>query len=168
MFVTLQSVPFILLGLAVAYYLVPYLQKSHLRDIPSAGFAAFTNVWLLLQARQGKKYLTIDEAHKKYGKLVRISPTQVSIADDEAILSVYGHGNGFLKAYVNIAAQENCTQTDDILGTSTMPSSLSAVACSTPVTVLSTPANARPFPTLSVPSPLANSSNISMAMSRSL
>ena len=167
MFVTLQSVPFILFGLAVAYYLVPYLQKSHLRDIPSAGYAAFTNVWLLLQARRGKKFLTIDEAHKKHGKLVRISPTQVSIADDEAIQSVYGHGNGFLKAYVNLAAQKDCIETDDIIGTSTMPLSLSAVACSTPVTVLSTPASARPFPTLSVPSPLANSSSISMAISRS-
>ncbi|KAJ5926096.1 hypothetical protein N7516_007869 [Penicillium verrucosum] len=98
MFVTLENVPLILVGLAVAYYLVPYVQKSHLRDIPSAGYSAFTNVWLLLQARRGQKYLTIDEAHKKYGKLVRISPTQVSIADDEAIQSVYGHGNGFLKA----------------------------------------------------------------------
>jgi hypothetical protein len=100
MFVTLENVPLILLGVAVAYYLVPYVQKSHLRDIPSAGYSAFTNVWLLLQARRGQKYLTIDEAHKKYGKLVRISPTQISIADDEAIQGVYGHGNGFLKAYV--------------------------------------------------------------------
>ncbi|KAJ6186722.1 hypothetical protein N7519_008023 [Penicillium mononematosum] len=98
MLVTLENVPIILVGLVVAYYLVPYVQKSHLRDIPSAGFAAFTNVWLLLQARRGQKYLTIDEAHKKHGKLVRISPTQVSIADDAAIQGVYGHGNGFLKA----------------------------------------------------------------------
>ena len=107
MLVTLENVPIILVGLFVAYYLVPYVQKSHLRDIPSAGFAAFTNVWLLLQARRGQKYLTIDEAHKKHGKLVRISPTQVSIADDEAIQGVYGHGNGFLKACVNAAAPEN-------------------------------------------------------------
>jgi hypothetical protein len=100
MFVTLENIPFILLGLVAAYYFVPYLQQSHLRDIPAPSFAAFTNVWLLIQARQGKKYLSVDEAHKKYGKLVRISPTQVSVADDEAIQSIYGHGNGFLKAYV--------------------------------------------------------------------
>jgi hypothetical protein len=100
MFVTLENVPFILLGLAAAYYLVPYLQRSHLRDIPAPGFAAFTNVWLLIQARQGQKYISVDDAHKKYGKLVRISPTQVSVADDAAIQSIYGHGNGFLKAYV--------------------------------------------------------------------
>lgn len=107
MFVTLENVPVILLGLAVAYYLVPYLQKSHLRDIPAAGYSAFTNFWLMLQCRKGHKFLRIDEAHEKYGKLVRISPNQVSVADDAAIQSIYGHGNGFLKAYVNSYCTKN-------------------------------------------------------------
>lgn len=98
MLVSIESTPFVLLGLVVAYYLVPYLQRAHLRDIPSPGLAAFTNLWLLLQTRQGKRYLAVDQAHKKKGKLVRIAPRHVSIADDEAINSVYGHGNGFLKA----------------------------------------------------------------------
>jgi benzoate 4-monooxygenase len=40
----------------------------------------------------------VDEAHKKYGKLVRIQPNHVSIADASAIPIVYGHGNGFLKS----------------------------------------------------------------------
>lgn len=100
MLVSTESAPFILLGLVVAYFLVPYLQRAHLRDIPSPGLAAFTNLWLLLQARQGKRYLSVDQAHKKKGKLVRIAPRHISIADDNAIQTVYGHGNGFLKAYV--------------------------------------------------------------------
>ncbi|OAF63087.1 hypothetical protein VC83_00592 [Pseudogymnoascus destructans] len=33
-----------------------------------------------------------------YGKLVRIAPNHVSIADDSAIQPVYGHGNGFLES----------------------------------------------------------------------
>ena len=98
MLLTLENLPFLLLGLTAAYFLVPYLQRSHLRDIPTPSFAAFTNLWLLLQCRWGVKYVSVDEAHKKYGKLVRISPNQVSIADDAAIQSIYGHGNGFLKA----------------------------------------------------------------------
>ncbi|KAE8384363.1 cytochrome P450-domain-containing protein [Aspergillus alliaceus] len=69
-----------------------------LRDIPSPGFAAFSNLWLMLQARHGKRFLVVDEEHKKRGKLVRIAPRHISIADDEAIQAVYGHGNGFLKA----------------------------------------------------------------------
>lgn len=98
MIFTLYNAPFIALGLAVAYYLLPYFQFAHRRNIPSPGLAAFTNLWLLLQARQGKRFLSVDEAHKKYGKVVRIAPNHVSIADDNAINAIYGHGNGFLKA----------------------------------------------------------------------
>jgi benzoate 4-monooxygenase len=81
------------------FYLVPYFtSNTTLRDIPGPVAAKFTNLWLLLQARQGKRYHSVDEAHKKYGKLVRIQPNHVSIADESAIPIVYGHGNGFLKS----------------------------------------------------------------------
>lgn len=102
MLVSVENAPYILLGLAAAYYLLPYFQRWRLHDIPSPGLAAFTNFWLLLQARQGKRFISVDEAHKKHGKLVRIAPRHVSIADDAAINAVYGHGNGFLKAYVQL------------------------------------------------------------------
>lgn len=97
---SLQNAGLILLGLIAVYYVIPYLQRWHLHDIPSPRFAAFSNLWLLLQARRGRRFLKVDEAHKKYGKLVRIAPKHVSIADDAAIQAIYGHGNGFLKAYV--------------------------------------------------------------------
>ncbi|GFF49275.1 benzoate 4-monooxygenase [Aspergillus udagawae] len=95
---TPQTTGFILLGLFAAYYILPYLQTWHLHDIPSPSFAAFSNLWLLLQARRGHRFLKVDEAHKKYGKVVRIAPKHVSIADDDAIQAIYGHGNGFLKS----------------------------------------------------------------------
>jgi benzoate 4-monooxygenase len=83
------------------FYIVPYLtSNTSLKSIPGPFFAKFTNLWLLAQARQGKRYQTVDDAHKKYGKLVRIQPDHVSIADENAIPIVYGHGNGFLKSYV--------------------------------------------------------------------
>jgi len=50
------------------------------------------------QCRHGRRYLAVDEMHKKLGKVVRIQPNHVSIADDSAIQTIYGHGNGFLKA----------------------------------------------------------------------
>lgn len=52
----------------------------------------------MFQCRTGKRYLAVHEAHAKYGKLVRIQPHHVSIADADAIPQVYGHGNGFLKS----------------------------------------------------------------------
>lgn len=87
--------------LVVLFWLVPYLtSNTGIRDVPGPFAAKFSNLWLLLQARQGKRYLSVDAAHKKYGKLVRIQPDHVSIADDSAIQEIYGHGNGFLKSYV--------------------------------------------------------------------
>jgi benzoate 4-monooxygenase len=83
----------------ILFFLVPYFtQNIALRAIPGPLAAKLSNFWLLLQARQGKRYLSVDEAHKKYGKLVRIQPNHVSVADDGAITTIYGHGNGFLKS----------------------------------------------------------------------
>lgn len=85
--------------LVVLYYLVPYFTTySSLRDIPSPSLASFTNLWLLLQCRQGKRFKSVDEAHHKLGKFVRIQPDHVSVADADAIQVIYGHGNGFLKS----------------------------------------------------------------------
>lgn len=81
------------------FWIIPYFtSNSSIRDVPGPLSARFSNLWLLLQARQGKRYQSVDEAHKKYGKLVRIQPDHVSVADESAINAIYGHGNGFLKA----------------------------------------------------------------------
>lgn len=92
--------PYLLLAVVAAYYLVPYLKTWRLSDIPSPGLASFTNFWLLLKARGGRRFNAVHDAHKKHGKMVRIAPHHISIADDSAIQAIYGHGNGFLKAYV--------------------------------------------------------------------
>lgn len=83
----------------ILFFIVPYFtSNTELKDIPGPFFAKFTRLWLMLQARQGKRYLSVDQAHKKYGKLVRIQPDHVSVADESAIQEIYGHGNGFLKS----------------------------------------------------------------------
>jgi benzoate 4-monooxygenase len=82
-----------------AWYLYSYLVTfEHLRGIPGPFPAQFTNLWLLSVCRRGKRYRIVDEIHKKLGPVVRIQPNHVSIADDEAIQVIYGHGNGFLKS----------------------------------------------------------------------
>ncbi|KAI1780814.1 cytochrome P450 [Hypoxylon cercidicola] len=81
------------------YYIYPYFTTyDHLRDIPAPFPAQFTNWWLLYASRRGKRYIVVDKTHKKLGTVVRIQPNHVSIADDEAIQIIYGHGNGFLKS----------------------------------------------------------------------
>ena len=85
--------------LVLLYYIIPYFTTySSLRGIPAPSLASFTNLWLLLQCRQGKRWLSVDQAHKKLGTLVRIQPDHVSIASASAIPIIYGHGNGFLKS----------------------------------------------------------------------
>ena len=91
--------PAILLLGFVWYYFRPYfVTYDHLRGIPAPFPAQFTNWWLLSVCRRGKRYLIVDEVHKRLGPVVRIQPNHVSINDDEAINAIYGHGNGFLKA----------------------------------------------------------------------
>ncbi|KMU78692.1 cytochrome P450 3A31 [Coccidioides immitis RMSCC 3703] len=91
--------PYVLAGIFIfVFYIVPYLRLSYLRDIPSPFAAGFSNLWLLYQCRRGKRYQAVHDAHKKYGKLVRIQPDHVSVADADAIQTIYGHGNGFLKS----------------------------------------------------------------------
>lgn len=83
----------------VLYYVIPYFtSNASIRDVPGPLAAKFSYLWLLLQSRRGRRYLSVDEAHKKYGTFVRIQPNHVSIADAAAIPLVYGHGNGFLKS----------------------------------------------------------------------
>jgi len=94
----------------VLFFLVPYLtSNTELKVIPGPFAAKFSNLWLLLQARQGKRYQAVHDAHAKYGKLVRIQPNHVSIADESAIPSVYGHGNGFLKSYALLHPRYPCS-----------------------------------------------------------
>lgn len=83
----------------VVWFVLPYFTTySELRDIPAPFGAQFTRLWLLLQARRGRRFLEVHALHAKYGKLVRIQPDHVSVADADAIQSIYGHGNGFLKS----------------------------------------------------------------------
>lgn len=82
----------------VLYYLVPYfITYKHLRHIPGPFVAKFSNVWLALGARKGKKFAWVHWAHERYGRVVRVGFNHVSIAEPEGLQAVYAHGNGFLK-----------------------------------------------------------------------
>ena len=97
MFLSSLLSPWLLLLLPLFYYLLPYVRNASLLKVPAPFPAQFTNLWLFYQCRRGRRFLAVDEAHKKYGKVVRIQPHHVSIADPDAIQIIYGHGNGFLK-----------------------------------------------------------------------
>ena len=96
MVATLLS-PYTLLLLPLIYYILPYIRNNAIRHIPGPKLAIFSNLWLLYQCRWGRRYLAVDQAHKRLGPLVRIQPDHISIADPEAIPVIYSHTGGWLK-----------------------------------------------------------------------
>ncbi|KAE8306388.1 cytochrome P450 [Aspergillus transmontanensis] len=91
-------VPIVALSLLVAYYVAGYLRKWHLHDLPGPFIAGFSRIWLILQVRQGYRSLVVHDLHRRYGKIVRLAPNHISVADESAIQAIYGYGNGFLKS----------------------------------------------------------------------
>lgn len=98
MFLALLFTPWTLLALPLLFFILPYMRNWSIQDVPGPFLAKFTNLWYLYECRLCRRFLTVHEAHAKYGKLVRVTPNQVSIADPDAIPIIYGHGTGFLKA----------------------------------------------------------------------
>ncbi|KAH7311626.1 putative benzoate 4-monooxygenase cytochrome P450 [Stachybotrys elegans] len=87
------------LGLLGSSYVYAHLvTHRHLRGLPAPFPAQFTSLWLFSVCRRGQRFAIVHDVHVRLGKVVRLQPNHVSIADDSAIQEIYGHGNGFLKA----------------------------------------------------------------------
>jgi hypothetical protein len=97
----------LILLLPLQFYILPYLQRFRLRSIPGPFLAAFSNLWLMYQCRRGQRYRAVDDAHKKYGPVVRIQPNHVSINDPRAIPIIYGHGKFFMKRLDHLSLKIN-------------------------------------------------------------
>jgi hypothetical protein len=165
MFLSLLFTPWTLLALPLLFFILPYMRNWSIQDVPGPFLAKFSNLWLLIECRLCRRYLTVHKAHAKYGKLVRIQPNQVSIADPDAIPIVYGHGTGFLKAYESLVKYVDHKLTMQKVTTMTLSCQFSVVS-STPEIVLSTLASARLSLTLSVPRALVNLSSTCTTTSR--
>jgi len=98
MFLSFLFTPWLLLVAPILYYVLPYLRNWSIQDIPGPFLAKFTNLWQMYECRMGRRYYTVFLLHEKYGKLVRLQPNHVSVADPDAIPIIYGHGTGFLKS----------------------------------------------------------------------
>ncbi|KAJ6588602.1 cytochrome P450 monooxygenase pc-bph [Mycena capillaripes] len=83
----------------VVVHLVIYLVDPYgIRQYPGPLLAKFSDAWLGWISQQGHRSEIIHEMHLKYGPFVRISPSEVSVADPDALAIVYAHGNGALKS----------------------------------------------------------------------
>ena len=80
------------------YLLAAYFTHPKLLKYPGPIAAKFTDLWLARQAMRGNRYQVVHDLHQKHGKMVRIAPNHVSIADHKALNAVYGHSTGTLKS----------------------------------------------------------------------
>ncbi|KAJ6569111.1 cytochrome P450 monooxygenase [Mycena capillaripes] len=92
------------LVIQLAIYLIdPY----NLRQYPGPILPKFSYIWLGWISQRGARSEVVHRMHQKYGPFLRISPTEISIADPEALSVVYAHGSGttkssFYDAFVSI------------------------------------------------------------------
>ncbi|KAH7127474.1 cytochrome P450 [Dactylonectria macrodidyma] len=61
------------------------------------GIAAVTPLWLMYYNWFGIRWKAVEEAHKKLGAVVRISPNHLSFADPGAYKEIYGHKADIVK-----------------------------------------------------------------------
>ena len=83
--------------LLICYIISQYFNRG-LYNIPGPFFANFSEIWRLWSVQKGDFHITIMRLHEKYGDFVRIGSNTVSIADPNAIKTIYGHGEHFIKS----------------------------------------------------------------------
>lgn len=91
--------PLLLAAAAVVLLVVLQLGQTwwRLRHIPGPFFAKFTNFQRVYWVKTKRAHLILQEAHEKYGELVRIGPNTVSIHNPELLPTIYTARIGFPK-----------------------------------------------------------------------
>jgi hypothetical protein len=88
------------LGL-VAIFLITqcYLtySRSSLKTIPGPLLAKFSNIWRFLNHYSQTHIETQRKLHERYGDVVRLGPTTVSVADVSLLKTIYNIRGTFLK-----------------------------------------------------------------------
>ena len=79
-----------LAGVALIHRLLSDAFAPGLKDIPGPWLARFTDLWKLLQARDGTAMTGMRAAQARYGDVVRIGPRDVLVSEPGAIEQVFG------------------------------------------------------------------------------
>lgn len=83
--------------LIYSYVLYPFY-LSPFAKVPGPRLAAMTSAWITVVDFGGKRSVTIDALHRKYGKVVRVGPNELSFTGVDAMQKIYGAGTAFSKA----------------------------------------------------------------------
>ena len=69
-----------------------------LKNVPGPWYSRFTNQLLKNAVTGGRRIFYIDDLHKKYGPVVRISPNEVAISDAEGFKQIHAVSSKFTKS----------------------------------------------------------------------
>ena len=72
--------------------------RSPLNKVPGPWHARWTNIRLKLAVITGQRMYYIHDMHKKYGPVVRLTPTEVAVSDVQAFQQIHKIGSGFNKS----------------------------------------------------------------------
>lgn len=79
-----------LLAISLALYVLYIRFLSPLAQIPGPFIASISRLWMVQQSDKGDMHRVMLNLHEKHGKLVRVGPKEVSVADLAAIKAIYG------------------------------------------------------------------------------
>lgn len=140
----------LLVGLLVKFTFNKY--GYGLNKVPGPWLAGFTDLYRLFIVWGRRPELWHIRLHKKHGKIVRLGPNTVSIADPEAIKIVYGLNSGYVKVgHCQQIIQDttklltlNCSRTSTLFSRHWLAGARSSHSL-TQLTSNSTPGFAEPF-----------------------
>lgn len=89
--------PWLTLVLLVSARILYDLYLHPLANIPGPRLAAISDFWRVAGAVKKDYAQRLQQAHAKYGPIVRIATNEVSILDAEEIKQLYGHHSDFVK-----------------------------------------------------------------------
>lgn len=89
----------ILLAIAALAFSIYRLFFASLAKLPGPKITALTQLWVMYHEFKGDRTVKLDELHRKYGPVVRVSPSEVSFNSQEALREIYGASSTYSKSH---------------------------------------------------------------------
>ncbi|CAK3945425.1 Cytochrome P450 [Lecanosticta acicola] len=74
--------------------------RSALAHIPGPWYAKYTSLGFTFNALVPRIHVYVDDLHREYGPVVRITPDMVAIADPDGVADIFRSSRGYLKGPV--------------------------------------------------------------------
>jgi hypothetical protein len=85
------------IALLALSYIIYQRYLSPLHALPGPFFASLSTLWLAYAYYRGDWHIVSRRIHARYGPIVRVGPSVVSVAEPAAIKTIYGVGTKFFK-----------------------------------------------------------------------